>query len=74
MKVNPLADIETVEDIPQINSAEELNEKIENAKQLHRDGDGWYDACLRVGENDAQKYVLTQLMLREVRGDRDNNN
>jgi len=73
MNANPRPDIETVEDIPQISSSTELNEKMERVRELRREGEGWYDACIRVGENDAQKYVLTQLMLQEVREDRDNN-
>lgn len=60
-------DIQSAEDIPQIDSAEELNERIEQVKELREDGEGWYDACLRVGENDAQKYVLLRLMLREIK-------
>ena len=65
--------IQEASGIEGIESAEHLDKKVKQVEELREQGEGWYDACLRIGENDAQKYVLTQLMLREVREDRDNN-
>ena len=64
--------IEQADDIPDIDDVGDLQKKMEQIKQLREGGEGWYDACLRVADNDAQEFVLTQLMLREVRRERKN--
>ena len=64
--------IQEASGIEGIESAEHLDKKVEQVKELREQGEGWYDACIRVGENDAQQYVLIQLMLQEVREDRHN--
>ena len=62
--------IESAEDIPEVESAEELNEKTEQVEELRETGEGWFDACLTVADNDAQRYVLIHLMARRVRKER----
>jgi len=64
--------IESAKHIPEVDAVGELNEKIEKVKQLRQDGEGWYDACLRVAENDSQTYVLLCMMLNRVENEREN--
>ena len=64
--------ITSVEDMPEVDDVAELNEKIENVKQLREGGEGWYDACLSVADTDTQTYVLLRVMLTQLRNEREN--
>ena len=64
-------DIQSAEDIPEIDDVGHLREKLEQVKELRKGGEGWYDACLRVGDNDAQKFVLAHLVVRQVKDSHD---
>ena len=65
-----MTEIKSTTEVPSLDSSDELADMLDEVKRIRKDGEGWYDACLRVADNDAQTVVLTQLMLREVRKDR----
>lgn len=58
-------EIESIEDIPTIESHDELREMLSEIEELVDSGEGLFDACMRVAENDLELVLLNGITLRE---------
>ena len=58
-------EIESIEDVPTIGDIEELRRMRSEVEGLVEDGEGRFDACMRVAENDLELIVLSGILLGE---------
>jgi len=57
--------IDSIEDVPAITDRDELNEMLEATRELVAEGEGWYDTCIAVADNDLELIILQELRLKE---------
>jgi len=58
-------EIESIEDVPTIESHDELEEMLSEVEKLVEEGEGSYDACMRVADNDLELILLNCIRSRE---------
>lgn len=58
-------EIESIENVPTVEDSEKLEEMRSEVEELVNGGEGRFDACMRVAENDLELIILSGILFGE---------